>query len=80
MNQMKPTLASQSMVGMTTSILPREGKTNKYRSGTSKSKQGHQYIIQIHPSPYIYDRQIMTLNARICHKDGIKSNDSHNTI
>ena len=24
---------------------PREGKTNEYRSGTSKSKQGHQYII-----------------------------------
>ena len=26
----KPTLASQSMVGMTTSILPKEGKTNEY--------------------------------------------------
>ena len=33
---MKPTLASQRMVGMTTSILPREGKTNEYRSGTFK--------------------------------------------
>ena len=58
---MKPTLASQRMVGITPSILPREGKTNEYRSGTSKSKYGHQYIIQIHPSPYIYDHQIMTL-------------------
>ena len=77
---MKPTLASQSMVGMTTSILPGVGKTNEYRSETSKSKYGHQYIIQIHPSPYIYDRQIMTLNASICHKDEYKSNDSHNTI
>ena len=37
-DQMKPTLANQSMVGMPTSILPREGKTNEYRSGNSKSK------------------------------------------
>ena len=77
---MKLTLASQRMVGMTTSILPREGKTNEYRLGTSNSKQGHQYIIQIHPSPYIYDRQIMTLNASICHKDEYKRNYNHNTI
>ena len=77
---MKPTLASQSMVGMTTSILPREGKTNEYRSGTSKSKEGQQYIIQLHSSPYIYDRQIITLNVIICHKDEYKSNDNHNTI
>ena len=35
---MKPTLASQSMVGMTTSILPKEGKTNEYRSRTSRSE------------------------------------------
>ena len=35
---MKPTLASQSMVGMTTSILPKEGKTNEYRSITSRFK------------------------------------------
>ena len=27
---MKPTLAGQSMVGMTTSILPREGKTTPW--------------------------------------------------
>ena len=44
--KMKPTLESQIMVGMATSILPKEGKTNEYRSETSKSKQGHQYIIQ----------------------------------
>ena len=66
---MKPTLASQKMVGMTTSILPGEGKNNEYRSRTSKSKQGHRYIIQIHPSPYNYDRQIMTLHVNTCHKD-----------
>ena len=34
----KPTLERQSMVGMTTSILPKEGKTNEYRSRTSGSK------------------------------------------
>ena len=63
---------------MTTSILPKEGKTNEYRSGISKSKQGHQYII--HPSPYNYDRQIMTLHVNTCHKNEYKSNDNHNTI
>ena len=37
---MKPTLVSQSMVGMTTSILAREGtKTNEYRSGTSSQSR-----------------------------------------
>ena len=77
---MKPTLAIQRIVGMTTSILSREGKTNEYSSGTSKSKQGRQYIIQIHPSPYIYDCQIMTLNASTCHKDEYKRNDNYNTI
>ena len=33
---MEPTLASQTMVGMTTSILPKEGKNNEYRSRTTK--------------------------------------------
>ena len=61
---------------MTTSTLPKEGKTNEYRLMI----QIHQYMIQVHPSPYIYDRQIITLNASICHKDEYKSNDNHNTI
>ena len=29
---------AKEMVEMTTSILPKEAKTNEYRSGTSKSK------------------------------------------
>ena len=29
---------AKTMVGMTTSILPKEGKTNEYRLGTSKSE------------------------------------------
>ena len=36
--------------------------------------------LQIHPSPYNYDRQIMTLHVNTCHKDEYKSNDNHNTI
>ena len=36
--------------------------------------------IQIHPSPYNYDRQIMTPHVNTCHKDQYKSNDNHNTI
>ena len=57
--------------------------TFQFQPTTSQVTRGssvHQYIIQIHPSPYIYDRQIMTLNASICHKDEYKSNDNHNTI
>ena len=78
---MKPTLASQKMVGMTTSILPKEGKTNEYRSRTSKSEQGHQiHNIDTSKSTYLYDRQIITLNANTCHKNEYKSNDNHNTI
>ena len=76
---MKPTLASQSMVGMITSILPKEGKTNEYGSRTSKSKQGHTYIISTSKPTYLYDRQIMTLDAKTCHKNEYKSNDNHNT-
>jgi len=30
-------------------------------------------------STYLYDRQIMTLNANTCHKNEYKSNDNHNT-
>ena len=35
---------------------------------------------KIHPSPYNYDRQIMTPHVNTCHKDEYKSNDNHNTI
>ena len=69
---MKANTSKLEYGGITISILPREGKTKEYRSRTS--------IIQIHPSPYIYDCQIMTLNASICHKDEYKRNDNHNTI
>jgi hypothetical protein len=41
---MRPTLAGQRMVGMITSILPKEGKTDEYKSRTSKSEQGKIYI------------------------------------
>ena len=74
---MKPTLASQSMVGMTTSILPKESKTNEYRSRTSNSEQGHN--TDTSKSTYLYDHQIMTLNANTCHKNYYKRNDNHNT-
>ena len=30
-------------------------------------------------STYLYDRQIMILNANTCHKNEYKSNDNHNT-
>ena len=30
-------------------------------------------------STYLYDRQIITLNANTCHKNEYKSNDNHNT-
>ena len=30
-------------------------------------------------STYLYDRQIMTLDAKTCHKNEYKSNDNHNT-
>ena len=64
---MKPTLANQSMVGMTTSILPKEGKTNEYRSRTTKSEYGHQiHNIDTSKSTYLNDHQIMTLNASTC--------------
>ena len=76
---MKPTLASQSMVGMITSILPKEGKTNEYGSRTSRSKQGRTYTINTTKSTYLYDRQIKTLNAKTCHKNEYKSNNNHNT-
>ena len=76
---MKPTLASQSMVGMITYILPKEGKTNEYGLRTSRSKQGYTYIINTTRSTYLYDRQIQTLNAKTRHKNEYKSNNNHNT-
>ena len=30
-------------------------------------------------STYLYDRQIITLNANTCHKNVYKSNDNHTT-
>ena len=30
-------------------------------------------------STYLYDHQIMTLNAKTCHKNEYKSNNNHNT-
>ena len=72
----KPTLASQSMVGMTTSILPKEGKTNEYRSGTYRTSI---HNIDTSKSTYLYDHQIMILSANTCHKNEYKSSDNHNT-
>ena len=65
---MRPTLASQSMLGMVTSILHKEGKTNEYGSSINTSKY-----------TYLYDCQIMTLDAKTCHKNEYKSNDNHHT-
>ena len=76
---MKPTLESQSMVGMITSILPKEGKTNEYGSRTFSSKQGNTYTINKTKSTYLYDHQIKTLNAKTCHKNEYRSNNNHTT-
>ena len=75
---MKPTLESHSMVGMITSILPKEGKTNEYGSRTSRSKWEHTYTLNRTKSTYLYDHQIKTLNAKTCHKNEYKSNNNHN--
>jgi hypothetical protein len=71
---MRPTLASQRMVGMITSILPKKGKTNEYGSRACKSEWGHIHNINTTRSNYLYDRHIMILNAKTCHKNEYKSN------
>ena len=69
------------LVEMTTSILPKEGKTNEYRSRTSNVWVGTSiHNIDTSKSTYLYDLQIMILNANTCHKNEYKSNDNHNTI
>ena len=35
--------------------------------------------INTYKSTYLYDRQIMTLNAKACHKNEYKSNNNHYT-
>ena len=75
---MRPTLASQSMVETITSILPKKGKTNEYGSGTSRSSRDI-HNINTTRSTYLYDRQVMTLDAKTYHKNEYKSNYNHNT-
>ena len=38
-----------------------------------------QHNINTSKSTYLYDHQIMTLEAKTCHKNEYKSNDKHNT-
>ena len=50
---------------------------NEYGSRTSRSTYIHN--INTSKSTYLYECQIMTLNANTCHKNEYKSNNNHNT-